>query len=126
MATPTAPIVVIRGPVGSAQASTLSQRVRVALANGTSDRVVCDVGALERPDLGTVDALARVALLARRLGGRVDIRHAAPELRELLALAGLGDIVPCERSGVEVRGQTEHREEARGVEEERDPADPTP
>ena len=58
--------------------------------------VICDVSALARPDLGTVDALARVALLAHRHGWGVDLRDAAPELRELLGLAGLAEIVSCD------------------------------
>ena len=57
-----------------------------------------------------------------RLRGR--FRYAAPELLELLALAGLDAIVPCAESGVESRRQPEHREEPLGVQEERDPADP--
>jgi anti-anti-sigma regulatory factor len=57
--------------------------------------VVCDVSALAGSDLATVDALAGLALVARRLGCRVRLRHASPELRELLALAGLADVVPC-------------------------------
>lgn len=65
-----------------------------------------------------------MALVAGRLGCRIEVRHAAPELRDLLLLAGLSDVVPCaEGSGVESRGQTEQREEPLGVEEERDRAD---
>ena len=122
MARSSAATVVIAGPVGSAQAPALCARVREVLAGGAD--VVCDLGALTRPDLGTVDALARVALVARRRGCGLGLRRAAPELRELLALAGLAEIVPCERSDVEARGQTEHREEPGRVEEERDPTDP--
>ena len=86
--------------------------------------VVCDAGAVSRPDLGTVDALARVALVAGRLGCRIQVHHAAPELRDLLALAGLADVVPCAAGlAVESWGQTEQREELLGVEEERDAAD---
>jgi len=76
-------------------------------------------------DLATVDALARLQLIARRLGCKIELRDAPDKLREILALAGLGDVVPCaERLPVEVRGQAEQREEPRGVEEEADPADP--
>ncbi len=57
--------------------------------------VVCDVGAVVGSDLATVDALAQLALVARRRGCRVQLRHASPELRELLALAGLADVVRC-------------------------------
>lgn len=47
---------------------------------------------LERPghpDLGTVDDLARLALLAGRLGGGVVLGDLCPRLRQLLELAGL-------------------------------------
>jgi hypothetical protein len=89
--------------------------------------VVCDVGALEQPDVTTVDALARLALAQRRAGRSVLRLRAGPELRELLVLAGLCEILPCAPgSVVETRRQPEHREELLGVEEERDPADPAP
>ena len=87
--------------------------------------LVCDVSALAQPDLQAIDALARVTLVARRHGCGVGLRYAAPELLELLALAGLEAIVPCAESVVESRRQPEHREEPGGVEEERDPADPS-
>jgi len=64
--------------------------------------LVCDVGHLARIDLGTVDVLARLALIARRRGCRFSVRDAPPDLRALLALAGLAEILPCAPgSGVE-------------------------
>jgi hypothetical protein len=71
------------------------------------------------PDLATVEALARVELTARRLGSGICLRGASVELLELLALCGL----PVELVG-EVEGKAEQREEAGGVEEERDAGDP--
>jgi hypothetical protein len=47
------------------------------------------------PDLGTVEQVARLALEARRQGGRVVLAEVVPELDELLGLAGL--IVEVER-----------------------------
>jgi hypothetical protein len=41
------------------------------------------------PDLGTVDELARLALLAGRLGGGVVLSELCPRLCQLLDLAGL-------------------------------------
>ena len=64
-------------------------------------------------DLGTVDALARLRLAGKRLGFDVCLLSPAEELLELLELAGL----------VEVLWQPEEREEARGVEEERELGD---
>ena len=80
---------------------------------------------LTNVDLATVDDLARLQLIARRLRITVELNDAPRELRELLDFAGLRDVVRC--SGplpVEVRGQAEQREEPRGVEEEADPGDP--
>ena len=76
--------------------------------------------------MATVNALARLALTARRLGRRVRLRHASPELTELLAYVGLAEVIPCAQpSCLEASGQSEEREEPGGVEEESDPADPT-
>ena len=87
----------------------------------------CDVRHIVGPDIGTVDALARLALAARRLGFRVRLEHASPALVGILLLAGLSDAVGCpEDSVVEAGGQSEQRKVARRVEEEDDPADPAP
>jgi hypothetical protein len=92
------------------------------------DRVmlVVDVDSLTRPDLAVVDALARLQLAARRLGGSIRIRHASRELEDLLALAGLGDALPvCPGLGGELRREAEQREQLPvEVDEERDAADP--
>ena len=79
-------------------------------------------GALQgegRPDLGTVDAVARLALHAARLGGALAITDLSPDLRALLDLAGVV---------VEVGGEPEGGEQSLGieeVEEELHPDDPT-
>jgi hypothetical protein len=43
------------------------------------------------PDLATVDRLARLHLAARSVGGHAVLNDVAPELAELLELAGLGE-----------------------------------
>lgn len=87
--------------------------------------VVCDVGRIRRPNLGTVDALARLQLAAARVGRRVRLRGAGRELRGLLALVGLGDLFPPEvELALEPRRQPEEGEPSGRVEEERDAADP--
>lgn len=53
-----------------------------------ADIVVC-CRHLVAVDLGTVDALARLAGAARRLGTRVRLAGVSPALRELLDLTGL-------------------------------------
>ncbi|MFJ1899433.1 STAS domain-containing protein [Streptomyces sp. NPDC088115] len=64
----------------------------------TADRevtsVYCDVAAVVRPDLAAVEAIARLSLVARRSGGRqLRLRGTPPELRLLMDLVGLSDVV---------------------------------
>ncbi|MGH3935402.1 MAG: hypothetical protein ACRDS1_10580 [Pseudonocardiaceae bacterium] len=47
----------------------------------------------DRPDLAMVDELARLQLLARRLGYSIRLRTACVELLALLNLLGLGEVV---------------------------------
>lgn len=106
----------------------LCERVRLVLEGSDRGLVVCDVGAVVCPDAGTVDALARLQLTARQLGGEVRLLHASRELQELLALTGLADAVPlspaCAKLGLESGRQAEEREQPLGVEECVDPDDP--
>ncbi len=76
--------------------------------------IICDVGAIA-PDVHALDALARLQLAARRLGMEVRLRHASRELQELVAFAGLRDVLRVDASG-----QAEQGEERVGVEEERE------
>ncbi len=45
-------------------------------------------------DLATLDALARICVIARRHGLTVRIDNVSAELRELAAFAGLEDVLP--------------------------------
>jgi anti-anti-sigma regulatory factor len=58
-----------------------------------------DASAIDTPDVGTVGALARAALLARRAGCELRLEGASEDLRALLTLCGLAEALPC--SGVE-------------------------
>ena len=117
---------VVGGRLGPLDASALCERVRLLLNARGGATVVCDVGALADPDVGTVDALARLQLTASRLGGEIRLRDSSQELRELLDLAGLRQVVQCGESlPVQPRRKAKEPEEPRRVEEERDPADPT-
>lgn len=105
----------------------LCDRVRVLLEGSDDELVVCDVGAVVHADVCTVGALAGLQLTARRLGRQVRLRHASPELQELLAFLGLSDVLPL---GPALRlgrpgGQTEERKQRRGVEEGGEPDDST-
>ncbi len=96
-------------PVGKDGVARLCEAARAGLAGG-ADVVVCDVRAVRRPSLGTVDLLARLMLTARRAQGRVLLRGPDPALLALLGLVGL-------TVGVEAPGETEEGEEALRVEE---------
>jgi ABC-type transporter Mla MlaB component len=80
--------------------------------------IVCDLAGAAA-DAGTVDALARLQLAARRAGVELRLRHVPKELRELLAFTGLSGVLRLEPVG-----KAEEREELLRVEEERDLADP--
>lgn len=92
--------------------------------------VVCDAGGVGRPDLATVDAVARLRLLAGRRGHRLRLVGAGSALRELLVLAGLDESLapedrPGEGSASGVGRQAEEREQA-GVEEHDQAGDAPP
>lgn len=91
----------------------LCARVR-ALCRDGPDGVVCDAAGVTAPTLATVQALARAALTARRLGVSFRVVGAGPGLRALLHLVGL----------VELLGEPEEREPPGGVEEGVQPGDP--
>jgi hypothetical protein len=81
--------------------------------------ITLDVSALA-PDVVTVDALARLELAARRGGLQFRLQHASDQLRDLIAFAGLENVLR-----VEPRGQAEQGEQRVGVEEERELDDPS-
>lgn len=117
-------IVVLRGRIGRDEAPALCERVRAAIEGGGPRRVICDVGLVREPDACTVDALARMQLTAHAAGGRLCLAGTSSDLRCLVALAGLAEVLPSiGGSGVEAVRQAEEREQVRGVEEERDARD---
>jgi ABC-type transporter Mla MlaB component len=64
-------------------------------AAGTASALFVDARRVREVDLGTVEALARAALLARRHCRQLRITNAPPNLRALLDLVGLTEVVPC-------------------------------
>jgi ABC-type transporter Mla MlaB component len=82
----------VRGPIAPEDLPGLCERVCVLL-EGAAGEVVCDVHGVE-PDAVAVDALARLQLAACRRGCRVRLRGASAELRELVELMGLSDVLP--------------------------------
>jgi hypothetical protein len=67
--------------------------------------IVDDAGTL--PDISIVDQIARLALTARRAGGRLVLESMCEELADLFDLAGLR---------VQVQGEAEGREQPLGLE----------
>lgn len=88
-------VVRVHGRLAPDDVSPACARVSAALAASRAPQVVCDLGALAAADLATIDALARLTLAARRLGREVHVREAPPELRPLLEVLGLAEVVPC-------------------------------
>jgi anti-anti-sigma regulatory factor len=108
MPEPNAVVVGIAGRIDRADLPALCERVRVAVEASTADVVVCDLGGLTDPDCVAVDALGRLQLTVRRLGRRLRLRDASPELRALLCFVGLSEALGQDAtSGVEPRRQPE-------------------
>jgi len=51
------------------------------------------VGAIDDSDSATVEALLRLALTARRVGGQLRLVNATGQLRDLLTCTGLAEIL---------------------------------
>lgn len=117
-------VLVITGPMSHSEVPGLLNGVRRLLAGSDGGVVVCDVGGVTDPDLCTVDALARLQLTARELGGGIRLRHASSQLRELLAFAGLDDVVSLGLR-LQPRGEAEEWEKPGRVQEGVHPDDPT-
>lgn len=86
---------------------------------------IVEADLLGLPYLVAIDALCRASLRARRRDTRLEIWDPSPELRELIELCGLTEVMPCrEGSALEARREAEQREQPVRVEEERDPGEP--
>jgi NAD(P)-dependent dehydrogenase (short-subunit alcohol dehydrogenase family) len=105
--------------VTRADVNAACERLRALAQGGDVEVVACDVSALAA-EVAAVDALARLALVARRLGCPLKVRRASPELQDLVAFCGLSDALGVGRNG----GEPEEREEPLDVEERVDPGDP--
>ncbi|RST06300.1 STAS domain-containing protein [Streptomyces sp. WAC07149] len=92
----------------------LRARVRQACRDAPGQPVSCDARRVTAPTLATVEALARMALTAKRHGAPFTVTGAAPRLQALLHLVGLGELLR----------QPEQREPPRRVQEGVQPDDP--
>lgn len=103
------------------------RRADLSLATGTSTDLVCDAAGAHAVDLGTLNALARLVLVARQHGLALNVERPPQGLVDLLELCGLGELLArfqsSDEGSVEPGRQSEEREEALRVEEEDDPRD---
>lgn len=91
---PRSVVLVVVPPIQPVDIAGLCDKVRRLLADTVVEVVTCDVGAIVRPDLVVVDALARMQLAARQVGRSIRLRHAGAELLALLGLVGLDEVLP--------------------------------
>jgi hypothetical protein len=72
-------------------------------------RVTVDCAAFRQPDLGTVDALLRLRLVLKRAGEDLVLENSSPQLRELMGLAGVQEVLERAPS-VQAGREAEERE----------------
>jgi ABC-type transporter Mla MlaB component len=88
---PSSIVFAVGGRITRADVPRLNDALATLLEHADVGVVICDVGALVRPDAIAVDALAHLQLTARRRGCTIRLRHASPELCELIAFMGLSE-----------------------------------
>ena len=81
----------VRGPIRHGDLPGLCERVCGILTGSGVAFAVCEVDGVE-PSAATVDALCRLQLGARRVGCRIVLRGASPELRDVVDFMGLEDV----------------------------------
>ena len=86
----------IHGPIARSDLPGLCERVCAVFAASGAQVARCDVRGVE-PDAVTVDALARLQLVARRHRCIVRLENASRDLLDLVAFMGLADVLPGER-----------------------------
>jgi ABC-type transporter Mla MlaB component len=84
--------IAISAPLSRADLPRLFERA-CALLEGIAPEVLCCEVAAVAADAVGVEALARLALAARRHGAQLLISGASPELRSLVELMGLSDVL---------------------------------
>jgi anti-anti-sigma regulatory factor len=84
---------VVRGRLEAATTPALCERLLSLIEQSGAGLVICDVGAIHPCDVVTVDALARLKLVGRRVGCDVQLSCASDQLVELIAFAGLQQVL---------------------------------
>jgi ABC-type transporter Mla MlaB component len=84
----------IEGSISPADLPALCERVGRLLEKGAVEVAICDVSGIG-VDAVTIDALARLQLVACRHGCRMRLCNASSELLELVDFMGLTKVLPC-------------------------------
>ena len=84
---------VISGALSRDDIPSWCDRARTLLENDDCPILVCDVRGLSGCDAVAVDMLARVKLIAQRHGTPMCVRAASRDLRDLISLSGLAEIL---------------------------------
>ena len=87
----TTPTLAIYGPITRSDLPGLYRRACALLRRHAPALMVCEVWGVE-PDAVAVDALAQLALAARRQGCQIRLRGGSAELRELVSFMGLAEV----------------------------------
>jgi ABC-type transporter Mla MlaB component len=90
------PSLSVGGRLGPERVAELCARVRSTAESRPDDPLHCNVERLDAADMACLDALARMALAARRLGRGLELDGARADLRGLIALAGLVEVLRCD------------------------------
>jgi hypothetical protein len=88
--------------LGARRQSSVGQPDRdatVVLAIGGTELGRWPLPGSARPDLSVIDALAQMALGARRIGGEVGLRGAGADLLALIDFVGLADVLETDEPG---------------------------
>ena len=85
----------IEGPIVRADLPGLCERVYTLLESSQADVAICDVSGVG-VDAVTIDALARLQLVARRHRCRIRLCSASNELLALVEFMGLANVLPCD------------------------------
>jgi hypothetical protein len=84
-------IFIVNDLLARADPAKLCEHVRSILDEQERLPIVCDLSKVLVADAATVDALCRLQLAVRRCGRAFELRHAGPELEELIVFMGLGE-----------------------------------
>ncbi len=87
----------IEGSVAAADVPLLCARLCTLLRTSDGD-VIVDARTLVA-DAVAIEALARLQLTARRLGRRISLRRASPDLDRLVTFVGLADVLQAGADG---------------------------